>query len=173
MPVKDPKSLSSFTAAAYEHCGPALDRYLMRRLRNRQDVRDLAQEVWMRLLRVENPERVLEPMAYVHRAAANVLAEFQMRRKREPVQFDSEYSDKAAENPLETLPNELIDRLSTQSQMQKMLSKLPGAYRQILLMRLCDGMSYADIGDKLGLTAGTSEKYFFRALSTMRAAQWD
>jgi RNA polymerase sigma-70 factor (ECF subfamily) len=173
MSAEDRPAQLSFTAVAYDDCAPALDRYLLRRLRNRQDARDLAQEVWMRLLRVENPERVLEPMAYVHRTAGNVLAEYEMRRKREPVKFDSETSDKAADNPAETLPDELLDQVSTQRQMHKMLAKLPSSYRQILLLRLCDGMSYRDIGEKLGLTPSTSEKYFFRALSAMRAAKWD
>lgn len=173
MSAKDRPTPLSFTAVAYDDCRSALDRYLLRRLRNAQDVRDLAQEVWMRLLRVENPERVLEPMAYVHRAAANVLAEFEMRRKREPVQFDSETSDYAAANPSEPMPDELLDQISTQRQMHRMLAQLPTAYRHILLMRLCDGMSYRDIGATLGLTASTSEKYFFRALSALRAAKWD
>jgi RNA polymerase sigma factor (sigma-70 family) len=173
MSAKNRPSNLSFTAVVYDDCARALDRYLLRRLRNRQDVRDLAQEVWMRLLRVEDPGRVLEPMAYVHRAAANVLAEFEMRRKREPVHFDSESSDQAAGNPSDVMPNELIDQISTQRQMQKMLAKLPNAHRRILLMRLCDGLSYRDIGEKLGFTPSTSEKYFFQALSTMRAAKWD
>src|SRR5258708_6578222 len=121
MSAKSRPSNRSFTAVVYDDCARALDRYLLRRLRNRQDVRDLAQEVWMRLLRVEDPGRILEPMAYGHRAAANVLAEFEMRRKREPVNFDSETFDKAADNPADVLPNELADRISTQRQMQKML----------------------------------------------------
>src|SRR6266850_1925960 len=98
MSTGDPKR-TSFAGSAYEQYGGELQRYLMRRLHNVQDARELAQEVWTRLLRVADPDRVQEPLAYVRRTAANVLVEFRMRQRREPVTFDSEASEYAAENP--------------------------------------------------------------------------
>jgi RNA polymerase sigma-70 factor (ECF subfamily) len=158
---------SGFT---YEQHGAHLRRYLMRRLRNAQDARELAQEVWTRLLRVQHPERILEPMAYVRRAAANVLIEFRMRQEREPVLFDSQTAEAVAENPAQAPPDELPERLDAQHHLQRLLAKLPQAYRQILLLRLCEGLSYEQIGARLELTAGTVERYFFRAMNTVRAA---
>lgn len=173
MGAKDKPVVTSFTGMAYEKHSRALDRFLLRRLRNSEDAREVAQEVWTRLLRVARPESVIEPLAYVHRTAANVLAEFRMRRHRDVVDFDSDASDFAAENPGDAVPHELVDRLSTQLQVQNALATLPSLYRQILLMRLCEGLSYRDIGGALGLTAGTTEKYFFRAMSAMRTTRWD
>lgn len=164
---------TGFADSAYRTYGRELRRYLLRRLRNRQDARELAQEVWTRLLRVENPERVLEPLAYIYRAAANVLAEFYMRQKREPVDFDSDAMSQAGENLTNASSDDSFERLATQRQVQRILIKLPQTYRRILLMRLCDGMSYADIGRELKLSPQTTEKYFFRAMSAARAAKWD
>ena len=163
-----PSAPAGFT---YEKHGSYLRRYLMRRLHNAQDARDLAQEVWSRLLRIENPERVLEPVAYVRRAAANVLIEFRMRQAREPVTFDSETAESMAENPVHTSPDDLVERLSTQRELQRVLSRLPQTQRQILLMRLCDGLSYREIGQQMNLTAGTAERYFFHAMNTVRAGK--
>ncbi len=40
-------------------------RYLARRLTQRQDAEDLAQEVYLRLLRVDAAKRVQKPVAYI------------------------------------------------------------------------------------------------------------
>ncbi len=164
-----PRHIPAASVFSHAKHGSYLRHYLMRRLRNAQDARDLAQEVWTRLLRVENPERVLEPIAYVRRAAANVLIEFRMRQAREPVTFDSETAESMAENPLHSTPDDMADRLGAQDQLQRLLSRLPRIQRQILLMRLCDGLTYAQIGKQLELTAGTAERYFFHAMNTVRA----
>ena len=49
-----------------------LTRYLRRRLPGRIDPEDLAQEVYVRLLRVEQLEQIKEPQAYLYRVASNV-----------------------------------------------------------------------------------------------------
>ena len=56
-----------------------LTRYLRRRLPGRIDPQDLAQEVYVRLLRVEQLEHIKEPQAYLYRVASNVAAEWRMR----------------------------------------------------------------------------------------------
>lgn len=173
MSTKAPKSALRFADSAFREHEGALRRYLMRRLRSGQDARDLAQEVWARLLRVQDPDRVVEPLAYVHRTASNVLAEFYMRQKRDPVDFDSEAMSYASEHPEHLPTDEMDNRLHTQRQVQRVLAQLPTAYRHVLLMRLFEGRSYQEIGEALGLSTTTTEKYFFRAMSAVRAAKWD
>jgi DNA-directed RNA polymerase specialized sigma24 family protein len=51
--------------AAYEVYGKALHRYLMRRLSNAEAARDLAQEVYLRLLRVPDAAAIRTLQAYV------------------------------------------------------------------------------------------------------------
>ena len=45
-------------------------------------------------------------------------------------------------------------------------------YREILYLHLSEGLSYQEIGRKLGFTASTTREYFFRALRTARTLKW-
>lgn len=158
----------AFVARSYERFSPELRRYLRRRVRDRQDVWDLAQEVWRRLLRIQNPSEVAEPLAYLYRAAANVVAEYHLTRRRDCVSVDSDAAEHALENPAEVLPNELEDQLARQAALDRIVIQLPRTYREILLRRLSDGQSFAEIAEALNLTAGTAERYFSRAMMLVR-----
>jgi RNA polymerase sigma-70 factor (ECF subfamily) len=160
----------AFTSAAYERYGRALRSYLRNRLRNQEDARELAQEVWTRLLRVDDPAKVLSPRAYIYRVAANCVAEFQLMRKRDPVQFDSDTFGAAAEGAECAAPDDSVESLGRQNEIYRLLSTLPRTYRRIVLMRICEGCSFENIGQKLGLTAGTAERYCQSALTQIRRA---
>src|SRR5262245_1956159 len=168
MGKRDSKRDTGFVGLAYHKHEPSLRRYLMRRLCNAQDARELSQEVWTRLLRVENPSEVIEPIAYILRTAANVLSEFHMRRARARIVFDSEMAERADSDSTFATPDSLLEQMSTQQQLQRVLSRLPAMYRTIVLMRLCEGASYREIGARFGLSPGTAERYFFRAMSAIR-----
>lgn len=72
------KAIEFATSAAVEY-KQLLRNYLRRRLRKPDDLDDLAQEVYLRLLRIQDEtqiNRVREPMAYVYAVAANVVADW-------------------------------------------------------------------------------------------------
>ena len=56
-----------------------LTRFVERRVRIRADAQDLAQEVYLRLLRTSQIDLIAEPQAYLYRMASNVAAEWRMR----------------------------------------------------------------------------------------------
>src|SRR5688572_2879837 len=60
-----------------------LNHVLARGVRGKEDVQDLAQEVYLRLLRVDNPELIQSPWAYLYRIAVHVLAEWRARERRQ------------------------------------------------------------------------------------------
>src|SRR5262249_1644496 len=65
----------SFARSTFERYGRQLRQYLKRRSHRQQDVDDLAQEVYLRLLRVNSATRVAKPLAYVYGVAARVIAD--------------------------------------------------------------------------------------------------
>ena len=166
--AQDPQSSARFVTLAYQKHGRAVQRYLRRRLRNNQDARELAQEVWTRLLRIKDSGVVLEPLAYFYRAASNVVAEFYMRQQNEPVSFDSDACEEAAEHPSELSPDEVLEQISRQAQFERVMAELPKVYRTIVLLKLRDNLSYEEIGKQLGLATRTAEQYFYRALTKVR-----
>src|SRR5688572_1049177 len=105
MQPEDRTRAQTFAASVFDHFRQHLHRFLMRRLRSDQDAKDLAQEVYLRLLRVEDTSQIIEPLAYTYRTAANVVTEFQMRRQRERVRFDTEAVEHRGEHPEELWPD--------------------------------------------------------------------
>lgn len=61
--------------------GEDLVRFLARRVRAGVDARDLAQEAYVRLLRLDRKDLIREPLAYVYRVASNLLHEFELKRR--------------------------------------------------------------------------------------------
>jgi len=157
----------------FEQYLPALQRFLVRRLRSTQDARDLAQEVYLRLLRVADPKLVRQPLSYLYRIASNAVYEFHIHQQQEAITFDSEAMEQLAEHPVAVQPDEVGDRLSLERQIAGVLAQLPPLQRAILLMQKRDGLTYAEIADRLSISVHTVEKYLFRALAVMRATKWE
>ena len=170
VPPNQPKGGNRFVAGAYSKYGDELRRYLSRRLHNEQDARELAQEVWTRLLRVSDTTEVQEPLAYIYRTASNVIVEFRMRNRRERVSFDTAASEHFTEHPLHVAQDdEMLERLNRQAQLEQVLAGLPKAYRKILVLKLTSELSYKAIGEQLGFSAKTVEQYFFRAMAQVKS----
>ena len=172
MTPKRPLPSAEFAGLSLEQCDLDLQRYFSRRLSNRQDVRELTQEVWLRLCRVTDRDRLREPMAYVYRTAANVLSEFRQPRRREFVTFNTEIAERRTAFPAEIRPDELAERAQTQRDLLTALAALPPAYRQIVWMRLCESKSFQDIGARVGFSEGTTRRYYFRAIKMLWQAEW-
>src|SRR5215469_14290746 len=78
----------SFVAAIAAQYGRRLRRFLSVRLRNVQDVPELAQEVFLRLLRVERHDAIRNPEAYLFTVASHVIHQHALRRSAGPVFVD-------------------------------------------------------------------------------------
>jgi RNA polymerase sigma factor (sigma-70 family) len=157
----------------FEQYLPALHRFLVRRLRSTQDARDLAQEVYLRLLRVADPKLVRQPLPYMYRIASNVAYEFRIHQQQDTVTFDTEAMEQLSEHPSTIQPDELSDRISLERQIAAVLNELPPLQRAVLLMQKRDGMSYEEIAGRLSISVHTVEKYLFRALAVVRATRWE
>jgi DNA-directed RNA polymerase specialized sigma24 family protein len=70
------------------HTGGELRRFLSARLRNRADVSDLVQEIYLRLLRVKNHEAIRNPQAYLYTIARYVLHQHALHRAAAPETMD-------------------------------------------------------------------------------------
>src|SRR5688572_633712 len=68
--------------------GRRLRTFLSARLRNSDDAPDLAQEVFLRLLRVERHDTIRSPEAYLFTVASHVLYQHALRESTRPVAID-------------------------------------------------------------------------------------
>src|SRR5689334_14004278 len=162
-----------FVGSAFEQYHAGLHRFLMRRLRSAHNAQDLAQETYLRLLRMDNHELVRKPQAYLYRIASNLVYEFKLRERNDPVAFDSEALERAAESAPSVTVIDSSEAVGCAQQLGSVLGQLPPLYRAVFVLRKRDGMSYPEIARTLGISVHTVKKYLARAVAQCRCARWD
>src|SRR5882762_863500 len=78
----------TFVSAIASRYGQRLRRFFSLRLRNAVDAPDLAQEVFLRLMRVEHHETIRSPEAYLFTVASHVLHQHALKQSAAPVSVD-------------------------------------------------------------------------------------
>lgn len=159
-------------ADACEHYHADLHRFLMWRLRNAHAAQELAQEAYLRLLRVERSELIRKPRAYLYRIALNLVYELRLKEQRELVTFDSEMLDGLADKIGSGALDDPDERAADQQQIEVILEQLPPLYRAIFVLRKRDGLSYPEIAQQLDISVHTVKKYLARAVAMCRNARW-
>lgn len=151
-----------------------LHRWLTRRLKNPDAADDVAQEVFVRLSRVEKIAFVRKPLAYVFGIAFHVISELQIKEEQDRfVSYDSEAVDRLGESPEHAASDEFVERLNLQRQLEKAFAELPPHYQTVLLLCKRDGLSYEEAAAASGLSVHTVEKYLVRARARMMEMAWD
>jgi len=147
-----------------------LHRYLMRRLRRPDDVNDLAQEVYLRLIQLDEDKHIEKPLPYLYGVASHVLADHMFALKRSHIDWDEDCDDW-----IDTcvLPDDMADRLNLQQQIDAAMAQLPPTHAAVLLAHKRDGLSYDEVAEKLGLSRHTVEKYVTQAKSKIRTMSWE
>ncbi|MGE3530969.1 MAG: RNA polymerase sigma factor [Steroidobacteraceae bacterium] len=112
------------------------------------DLDDIAQEVFLRLLRYERSELVEHPQAYLFKMAANVASEWSIRaRRRHP--HDSKWLDSLL---TDDVAEDHAIREQSQQEMQRALNTLSARQRMVLELQYAEGLGYAEIAERLGTT---------------------
>jgi RNA polymerase sigma factor (sigma-70 family) len=141
-----------------------LQAFFLRRIRNRSDAADLVQEVYARLLRVNDPEAIRNPQAYLFTVAGNLAKEQALvdgrASRTDPI------SDASIEEQLSVMPdldNEL-DRNRRVRRLSEVLDELTPKCRAVVAMRYQHAMSNQEIASKVGISTHMVKKYLAQAL---------
>src|ERR1700687_5366119 len=84
-----------------EHRG-GLEAFFRRRIRSKADAPDLAQEVYLRMLRISDQEAIRSPVHYLYTVANNLVKEYAVLDRRQASGIDID--EAPAHEQLETLP---------------------------------------------------------------------
>jgi RNA polymerase sigma-70 factor (ECF subfamily) len=122
---------------------------------------DCAQETWMRALRALETFRGGSAFStWLHRIAINTaLAVRRTARKR------SEREASLEDSYLSVVPDHSA---LLRVRLEHALRTLPDRMRQILVLHDIEGFTHQQIGEMLGIEAGTSKSQLFRARAKMR-----
>ena len=149
-----------------EQWHPFVLRILGRRLPVKADVADLAQEVYLRLLRVETLELIENPRAYVCRVAINIADEWRMRSLKMPMTGSEIQLDEALE-----APGDLEEWLSGQQNravVEAALMSLPLNHRTALVLHVTKDLTYPQIAVHMGVTRRQVKRYLAKAYARLR-----
>lgn len=147
--------------------GHRLRRYLQTRLNRAHwnDVEDLAQEVYFRLLRYDESKLVQDPARYVLGIASNVVADYYLVGGRANVSLE----DAGAElESLGDITPDSLNQLSLEQEIERAFSKLPERCALALLLVKRDGLSYEQAAQRLGTTAKMVSNYVVEAKKEIR-----
>ena len=149
---------------AREH-GSDLVRFIARRLRSETAARDLAQEVYVRLLRMKRQDLIRDPRPYLYRIAANVLYEFELKRRADVVGQTRWSQDDEHES--DAVPGE-IESLHLRCWLESVLEQLSPKCRTVLILHRRERMTYDEIGARIGISTSMVKKYLAQALQHCR-----
>lgn len=127
---------------------------------------DLAQEVFLRLLRYSEKTAVENPLGYLLRIAGNVASEWR-ERARVSKPHDQEWLEDLLIEP-DQEPENSVSQAGSDANVQAAVDKLPSRQRQILLLRVNEGLTYKQIAERLQLSPRIVLRDLSRAYSQLR-----
>lgn len=153
--------LTTYEKGVYNLC--------LRMVRNPADAEDLAQETFLKAYRgIAGYRGESKFSVWLYRIASNLCLDFlrqQKRRPTAPLTVEDEDGDlretEVADGRLQ--PERLLEQKLTGDSLRRGLDALPPEFRQVLLLRELQGLSYEEIGGILGLESGTVKSRIFRA----------
>jgi RNA polymerase sigma-70 factor (ECF subfamily) len=158
----------NFVAAIAARYGSRLRRFLAVHLRNADDVPDLAQEVFLRLLRVDGYESIRSPEAYLFTIASHVIHQHAVRRRSDSNSVDIAEVFSELRNPASDDPPEQAAHAQQIDELERMLALLPARVATALVLHRVAGYSVQEVGDELGVSRETAKKYLARAVEHCR-----
>ena len=146
----------------------ALLAFFRRRIHSKADAPDLAQEVYLRMLRVSDQEAIRSPVLYLYTVANNLVKEHAVLERRRASGIDID--EVATHEQLETLPafDGELDAAQRAARLQLVLKELRPKCQAAVLLRFTHGLSYREVALRLGVSPQMARKYVVQALSHCR-----
>ena len=152
----------------YDNHAAALFRFLIGLIGNEAEVKDVLQEVFIRLAKDPNILRgVRSPRAYLCQMAYRMAID-QIRRRTTRQKCDDRVS---RETTGEVLPPESEMDLNWQKQIvEQSLASLPHEQRAVVLLKVWEDLTFAEIGTTLSISPETAASRYRYGLNKLRAA---
>jgi len=146
----------------------ALQSFFYRRIRTKSDAPDLAQEVYVRMLRVSDTDAIRNPELYLYTVASNLVKEHAVldRWQARGVNLD-ETNIQQQLGELPTLDGQL-DVTQRVARLRTVLAQLSPKCRAAVILQYRHGLTYQEIGERLNVSPHMVKKYLAQALAHCR-----
>lgn len=135
-----------------------------RRLRNRQQAQDLAHDTFLRVLE-SPPETVEQPRAYLHQTARNIAVDGFRREELRDAKEQAAVPPSSCETGD---PEQYMRAYQLAESVERALQELPLNCRKVFVWQKIEGLTQAEIAERLGLSRNMVEKYMIRTLRHLR-----
>jgi len=169
MTDRDPERSATFVREVAETYGSRLHRFLVKRLRSGEEADDMAQEVYLRLLRLQRSDLIRQPAAYVYFIASQIVGEHRLKQSRRPLIFDSVLLEEAVNENGQADRDVVPDQEHAKRELERLLARLSSAHRAVFLLRKRDGFSVDEIAEKLGMSHFKVKRYLVEANAQLEA----
>jgi RNA polymerase sigma factor (sigma-70 family) len=162
MSLADPKP-SLVERLFAEHRG-ALQAFFRRRIRTKADAPDLAQEVYLRMLRISDHDAIRNPVPYLYTVANNLVKEHAVLDRRQASGVDIE--EVATHEQLASRPafDGDLDEMQRAERLRVVLKQLRPKCQAAVTLRFTDGLTYREVAARLGVSPQMAKKYVAQAL---------
>ena len=135
-----------------------------RKLRSRQQAEDLAHDAFVRVLE-NDAQPVEQPRAYLHQTARNIAVDGYRREDRRQAleQEGLDLSPAVGDDP-----EAYVNALELADSVERALAQLPLNCRKVFIWQKLEGLTQAEIAERMGLTKNMVEKYMIRTLRHLR-----
>nr|WP_206149839.1 sigma-70 family RNA polymerase sigma factor [Stenotrophomonas pavanii] len=154
----------------YELRRPLLRGFFLRRGSAREDAEDLAQEVYLRLLRStgEHADAVENPEAYLFTVAANLAREHARARSSLPPVEDVDLLAEVLKSE-EDIEGE-FERAQRWNDIRSTIEQLPATTRRVMELHYRDGLDCPGISQQLQVSVHMVRKHIGKGLEACRKA---
>lgn len=141
--------------------------YLGHRLRNDEDGRDAAQEVFLKLWRQEtNGNLRAEAVGYMHVAANSVATDAERWRAHHAPELQGDEDLESAPARTASLEDQAHWR-KAMAVLVASVKELPTTHRQIFVLHFLKGLRYPEISARMGIAERSIERYMAAALAQL------
>jgi RNA polymerase sigma-70 factor (ECF subfamily) len=136
-------------------------------VRSPADADDVVQEAFLRALRFFDGFRGGDSRAWLLKIVRNTC--YSWVRKNRPAELADEFDETvhSGEKAVETAEAKLVSRAESE-RVRKALETLPVAFREVLVLREIEELSYKEISDVTGVPMGTVMSSLSRARQRLR-----
>jgi len=146
----------------YQQHSPSLVRQLTRKTGSRELALDLANETFLRLLRMAPGKvgRIEQPEAFLHQVSTNLLRDW---ARTKALREKSQAALEIASLQLDQVA--VLESRDTLRRLEQAIAKLKPKTRDIFLAHRIHGFSYAQIAERTGLSIKGVEKQMGKAIA--------
>ena len=166
MAVAEPKP--SLVERFFADHRAALRAFFLRRIRGKADAADLAQEVYVRMLRIRDQGAIRNPVHYLYTVANNLVKEHAVLDRRRASGIDID--EAPAHEELQTLPafDGELDAAQRVARLGVVLKQLRPKCRAAVELRFTHALSFREIATHLGVSPQMAKKYVAQGLGHCR-----